>query len=137
MTAKKKETSPPLPELEPLQLYVRTDTNTYVVRIPTGDIGWIHFSIIMEAEHEKEAGSIYESRLNPDTNEYEDVRIPSRREHEIMKDSMTKWIKEVMPHIMVSHEWTQVPWFDIMPIFNAVTTNASIDTTNFRSVQDT
>lgn len=130
MAAKKKQQ----PELGPLELSVTTPNDIYIVKVPTGDVGWIHFSIVMEAEHEKEAGAIYESRINPETNEYEDVRIPSPREPEIVRESMSKWIKDVMPHIMVSHEWNTIPWYDIMPIFNAVTTNSSIDTTNFRGV---
>jgi len=123
----------------PLELEVTTETDTYRVKVPTGDIGWIHFSILMEAENEKaNALEEYRRKWNEETGTYDEekVRLPSPREAEIMRVAMQKWIKEVMPHVIVSHQWDEVPWFDIMPIFQAISTNSSINTTNFRPVQE-
>jgi len=129
MVAKKKN---------PLELDVTTDSDTYKVKVPTGDVGWIHLSILMEAENEK-ANALEEIRINwnEEKGEYDEekVRLPSPREAAIMKVAMQKWVKEVMPHVIVSHQWDEVPWYDIMTIFQAISINSSINTTNFRPVQ--
>ena len=129
MVAKKKN---------PLELPITTDTDTYLVKIPTGDVGWRHFSLIMELESER-ASAIEEIRikLNPETGEEEEeiVRLPQPTEQKITMIVMEKWVKEVLPFILIDREFDTIPWWDIPVIYAKVSETYTLDTKNFQPVQ--
>jgi len=122
----------------PLELKIPTDTDTYLVKIPTGDVGWKHFSLIMELESER-ASAIEEIRikLNPETGEEEEeiVRLPQPTEQKITMIVMEKWVKEVLPFILIDREFDTIPWWDIPVIYAKVSETYTLDTKNFQPIQ--
>jgi hypothetical protein len=122
----------------PLELEIPTDTDTYLVKIPTGDVGWKHLSLIMELESER-ASAIEEIRpeIDPETGEETEkvVRLPQPTEQKITMIVMEKWIKEVLPFILIDKEFDTIPWWDIPVIFAKVSETYTLDTKNFQPVQ--
>jgi len=123
----------------PMEIEIVTESDTYTTKVPTGDLGWRHFELIMELENER-ASALEEIRVqkNPETGEEEDVvvRIPQPTEHKIEMLVMKKWVAEVLPGILISHTIEQIPWWDLPRIFQKVVDTYNIDTKNFRPVQE-
>jgi hypothetical protein len=115
----------------PKEITVKTDLDTYTLKVPTGALGWKHFRILMEVENERK-NTIIETRPNPKTGEYEDYALPNPKLDSVMEMALDKWVETILPNILVSHEFEEIPWTDILSLFQAVSSNSSIDTTNFR-----
>lgn len=118
----------------PKEITVKTDNDTYTLKIPTGALGWKHFRILMEVENARK-DQVVEQRKNPETGEYEDYVLPNPKLDEVMTLALDRWIETILPEVLVSHEFENVPWVDIMGLFSAVSTNSSVDTSNFRGDQ--
>jgi len=118
----------------PKEITVKTDNDTYTLKVPTGALGWKHFRLLMEIENERR-NSIVEKRPNPETGELEDVMLPNPKLDELMITVMDKWMDQIMPHICISHDFEEIPWVEILVIFNSICSNSSIDTSNFRDLQ--
>lgn len=112
------------------ELTVTTDLDTYTLKVPTGSLGWKHFRILMEVENER-AKTIKE--IGPDGKE---VILPNPNLNEIMTLAMDKWVETILPNIILSHDFEDIPWSDIFSLFNAVSSNSNIDTTNFRDMEE-
>ena len=118
----------------PKELTVKTDNDTYTLKVPTGALGWKHFRILMEVEAERK-NCITERRKDPDTGEEYDYMLPNPKLDEVMEMALDRWVEQILPNILISHEFDQIPWFDILIIFQSACQNASIDTANFRDNQ--
>ena len=142
----------------PKELTVKTENDTYTLKVPTGPLGWKHFRILMEVEAERKnvvrefrkdtREFITETREDPKTGELKDVTIknptfgkdvefelPSPKLDAIMQCAMDKWIEQILPNVIISHEFDEIPWTELLLLFNAVCSNTNIDTTNFRDIQ--
>lgn len=115
----------------PKELTVKTDNDTYTLKVPTGGLGWKHFRILMEVETARK-DSIVEKRPNPETGEMEDYMLPNPKLDEVMQIALNSWVDQILPNVLTSHSFDEVPWMDILSLFQAVSSNSSIDMTNFR-----
>jgi len=118
----------------PKEITVKTENDTYTLKVPTGPLGWKHFRMLMEIETERK-NCIVEKRPNPETGELEDYMLPNPKLDELMVTVMDKWVEQILPNVITSHDFNDVPWTDILVLFNSVCSNSSIDTTNFRDIQ--
>ena len=116
------------------ELTVKTENDTYTLKVPTGPLGWKHFRILMEVEAERK-NCIVEKRRDPETGEEYDYALPNPKLDEVMEMALDRWVDQILPNILVSHEFEEIPWFDILIIFQSACQNASIDTANFRDNQ--
>lgn len=110
----------------PAELTVETDNDTYTLKVPTGALGWKHFRMLMEVENER-SKTITEYGADG-----KEVIIPPPNLAKVMSDQMDKWIEEILPHILVSHEFDDVPWTDLLAIFQSVSSNTNVNTSSFR-----
>ena len=118
----------------PKEITVKTENDTYTLKVPTGPLGWKHFRMLMEIETERK-NCIVEKRPNPKTGELEDYMLPNPKLDELMVTVMDKWVEQILPNVITSHDFDDIPWTDILVLFNSVCSNSSIDTTNFRDIQ--
>ena len=116
------------------EITVKTENDTYVLKVPTGALGWKHFRMLMEIENERK-NCIVEKRPDPVTGELVDYMLPNPRLDELMITVMDKWVEQILPEVIVSHDFNDVQWTDILVLFNSICSNSSIDTTNFRDLQ--
>jgi len=142
----------------PSEITVKTENDTYILKVPTGALGWKHFRILMEVEAERKnvikefrkdtREYITETREDPKTGELKEVTVknptfgkeiefelPNPKLDVVMQCAMDKWIEQILPNIIVSHEFEDIPWVDLLILFNAVCSNTNIDTSNFRNIQ--
>ena len=141
----------------PKEITVKIDEdNTYVLKVPTGALGWKHFRILMEVENERKntikewrkdtREVLKEVREDPKTKEFVEVtrdnptfgkdieiELPNPKLDEVMVTCVDKWVSEILPNILVSHEFDNVEWSHIMILFRQTCENQSIDMTNFRT----
>ena len=75
----------------PKEITVKTENDTYVLKVPTGPLGWKHFRLLMEIETERKNG-IVEKRPNPETGGLEDFYLPNPKLDELMVTVMDIWI---------------------------------------------
>ena len=118
----------------PKEITVKTENDTYVLKVPTGALGWKHFRMLMEIETERKNG-IVEKRPDPDTGEMVDYYLPNPKLDELMITVMDKWVETILPEVILSHDFDAIPWTDMLLLFNSICSNSSIDTTNFRDLQ--
>ena len=118
----------------PSEITVKTENDTYTLKVPTGALGWKHFRMLMAIENERK-NCIVEKRPDPVTGELVDYMLPNPRLDELMETTLDKWVSDILPSIILSHEFEQIPWYDLLNLFQAVCANSSIDTTNFRDIQ--
>lgn len=123
---------PPV-EVKKGELYVRTDEDTYIFKVPTGSEGWKHLRIMMEVEKEKNKALVEMAAV--EGKEVKEVKLTSEREQEIIEVALDKWVEKVLPFIGISHKFEDLPWYEIMNIFQAIVQNMSIDTANFRDLE--
>ena len=139
--------------------YTTEDGEKYVIKVPTGALGWKHFRILMEVENERK-NTIREIRVdtrptitewhedpkkegeyiqvtieNPTFNKEIEVELPNPKLDEVMSIALDKWMSDILPHIVVSHEFDDIPWSVLLALFQCATQNASIDANNFRGDQ--
>lgn len=112
------------------EISIELDEDTkYILKTPTGPIGWKHAMFMMEiesAQNECPTEPRIMKFLDDDGKEYEkevEVRLNTPRLREITMQVMDKWIKEVLPEILVSHTFDEVPWTDMAMLFDAVIAN--------------
>ena len=142
----------------PKEITYKTENDTYVLKVPTGALGWKHFRILMAVENERK-NVIYEPRLdtrefitevredpktkelaeftipNPTFNKTIEVALPNPKLDEVMELCLDRWIEQILPEVLVSHEFEAIPWNELLGLFQCVSSNSSIDTTNFRDNQ--
>jgi len=118
----------------PSEITVKTENDTYILKVPTGALGWKHFRMLMAIENERK-NCIVEKRPDPVTGELVDYMLPNPRLDELMETTLDKWVSDILPSIILSHEFEQIPWYDLLNLFQAVCSNSNIDTTNFRDIQ--
>jgi hypothetical protein len=118
----------------PSEITVKTENDTYTLKVPTGALGWKHFRMLMAIENERK-NCIVEKRPDPVTGELVDYMLPNPRLDELMETTLDKWVSDILPSVILSHEFEQIPWYDLLNLFQAVCSNSSIDTTNFRDIQ--
>ncbi len=118
----------------PNEITVKTENDTYTLKVPTGALGWKHFRMLMAIENERK-NCIVEKRPDPVTGELVDYMLPNPRLDELMETTLDKWVTDILPSIIISHEFEQIPWYDLLNLFQAVCSNSNIDTTNFRDIQ--
>jgi hypothetical protein len=118
----------------PSEITVKTENDTYTLKVPTGALGWKHFRMLMAIENERK-NCIVEKRPDPVTGELVDYMLPNPRLDELMETTLDKWVSDILPSIILSHEFEQIPWYDLLNLFQAVCSNSNIDTTNFRDIQ--
>ena len=118
----------------PSEITVKTEDDTYILKVPTGALGWKHFRMLMAIENERK-NCIVEKRPDPVTGELVDYMLPNPRLDELMETTLDKWVSDILPSIILSHEFEQIPWYDLLNLFQAVCSNSNIDTTNFRDIQ--
>jgi len=118
----------------PNEITVKTENDTYTLKVPTGALGWKHFRMLMAIENERK-NCIVEKRPDPVTGELVDYMLPNPRLDELMETTLDKWVTDILPSIILSHEFEQIPWYDLLNLFQAVCSNSNIDTTNFRDIQ--
>ena len=115
-----------VPNVPKGHLSVNTPNGNYLVKIPTGTLGWKHFRLLMEVENERG------NTVTEYNEKGEAVVLPNPNLSKVMTMTMDKWVEDILPHILVSHKFEDVPWCDILPMFEAVSRNASINTDSFR-----
>ena len=118
----------------PSEITVKTENDIYTLKVPTGALGWKHFRMLMAIENERK-NCIVEKRPDPVTGELVDYMLPNPRLDELMETTLDKWVSDILPSIILSHEFEQIPWYDLLNLFQAVCSNSNIDTTNFRDIQ--
>jgi len=118
----------------PSEITVKTENDTYILKVPTGALGWKHFRMLMAIENERK-NCIVEKRPDPVTGELVDYMLPNPRLDELMETTLDKWVSDILPSIILSHEFEQIPWYDLLNLFQAVCSNSNIDTPNFRDIQ--
>ena len=118
----------------PSEITVKTENDTYTLKVPTGALGWKHFRMLMAIENERK-NCIVEKRPDPVTGELVDYMLPNPRLDELMETTLDKWVSDILPSVILSHEFEQIPWYDLLNLFQAVCSNSNIDTTNFRDIQ--
>jgi len=118
----------------PSEITVKTENDTYILKVPTGALGWKHFRMLMAIENERK-NCIVEKRPDPVTGELVDYMLPNPRLDELMETTLDKWVSDILPSIILSHEFEQIPWYDLLNLFQAVCSNSNIDTTNFSDIQ--
>lgn len=116
------------------EITVKTDNDTYILKRPTGALGWKHFRMLMELENERK-NSIVEKRPNPETGELEDYMLPNPRLDELMSNTLDKWVTDILPEVLVSHKFEDLLWTEILTIFNAVCSDSDLDISSFRDIQ--
>lgn len=128
----------------------------FVLKVPTGSVGWKHFRILMELENARRQGIkewrkdtrqfITVTKEDPKTKEWKEViienptfnkdievELPNPKLDEVMEKVMDRWITEILPEVIVSHEFEQIEWTHLLQLFEVVCKNASVDTANFRA----
>lgn len=118
----------------PKEITVKTDNDTYILKRPTGALGWKHFRMLMEIETERK-NCIVEKRPNPETGELEDYMLPNPRLDALMTDTLDRWVTQILPEICTSHDFDDIFWGDLLTIFQSVASDSNLDTTNFRDIQ--
>jgi hypothetical protein len=116
------------------EITVKTDNDTYILKRPTGPLGWKHFRMLMELETERK-NSLVEKRPNPETGELEDYMLPNPKLDELMSSTLDKWVTDILPNVLISHKFDDLLWTEILTIFNAVCSDSDLDISSFRDIQ--
>jgi hypothetical protein len=119
----------------PKEITVKTDNDTYILKRPTGALGWKHFRMLMEIENERK-NCIVEKRPDPVTGDLVDYMLPNPRLDTLMTEVLDRWIEQILPNVITSHDFEDVPWSDLLLLFQAISGDSSIDTTNFRDIPE-
>ena len=155
------------------QLEVKTDDDTYILKVPTGPLGWKHFRILMEVENERancprepvfvnkmkevldpkgkpvldaDGKPKMEAVLDADGKPVREVLlddlgmeveriIETPALKEVMMTAMDKWVENILPNCLISHNMEDIPWTQIMAIFTSCVQNMSIDNRSFRDME--
>lgn len=145
-------------QTNPNEIQVKYDDATYVMTIPSGPVGYKHLRIMYEIDKERK-NTIVEKRIddretltelrehpetkeiievtrdNPTFNKEIDYYLPNPKLEEVTEVAMEKWVEQILPHIIISHKYEEIPWTVLADLFRACATNTSIDMSNFRSDQ--
>lgn len=146
------------PDQNPNEISVKYDDTTYTMTTPSGPVGYKHLRIMFEIDKERkntivekridDRETITEIREDPETKKLVEVTrdnptfgkeidyyLPNPKLEEVTEVAMEKWVEQILPHIITSHPYEEVPWTVLADLFRACCTNTSIDMSNFRSDQ--
>ena len=142
----------------PNEIVVKYDDVTYTMAVPSGPVGYKHLRIMYEIDKERkntivekridDRETITEIREDPETKKFVEVTrdnptfgkeidyyLPNPKLEEVTAVAMEKWVEQILPNIILSHEYEKIPWTVLSDLFAASCTNASIDMSNFRGNQ--
>ena len=134
------------------------EVDVYTIKTPTGPVGWKHFMLVSTIEREEQntqyeeqpdnRKTIIEIREDPVTKELTEVEIdnpnyggtmrvalPNPKLEDVIVSVMDKWVNEVLPSIITSHDFNDVKWTALLPIFQAALQDKSSDLTLFQGLQ--
>jgi hypothetical protein len=110
------EESVELTKLDPKSktLKIETGNDVYEISKPKGKLGALHFRLLTKA-------------MPKSTIEENGEQVISPADQERMQEVFDQWLEAVLPHILISHEYDDVPGEDQWVIFLA-----SFNTMNVR-----
>lgn len=113
----KKETASTSPKIDPKAktLKIETGNDVYEIKKPLGKLGALHFRLITKA--------MPKSTITDETGE----QMISPADQERMQEVYDQWSEQVLPNILVSHDYEEIPGEDQWLIFLA-----SFNTMNVR-----
>jgi len=63
--------------------------------------------------------------------------LETPRLKEVVLLSMDKWVEQILPNILIEpSSFDEIPWGDIYSLFSAVSSNSSIDNSDFRNTNE-